>query len=68
MRCLTEIWEEQNLVTTEQLGERPMVDLTEDLKWLPDWQAIHRVPSLYRDYGIAQTIWSRYSRTIYWAG
>jgi transposase len=37
-------------VTTEQLEEMPMFDLTEDLEWLQDWQAIHRVPSPHRRY------------------
>jgi hypothetical protein len=42
------IREEQNLVPAGQLEEMPMCDLTEDLEWLRDRQAIHRAPSPYR--------------------
>jgi hypothetical protein len=32
------------------MEEMPMFDRTQDLQWLQDWQAIHRVPSSYRRY------------------
>jgi hypothetical protein len=46
VRYLTDlIRAERDLVTTEQLDEMPMFDLTGDLERLQDWRAIHRVPS-----------------------